>query len=77
MVITTYDNSVGINFSKISNGEYHSHKIYRNWLGRIILKITFLETRLQSSSVLKSYKFKFDTYDDATLVINNFIKTIK
>lgn len=71
MVITTYDNSVGINFSKISNGEYHSHKIYRNWLGRIILKINFLEKRVVS------YKFRFDTYDDATLVINNFIKTIK
>lgn len=76
MIITTVDKSVGINFSKISFGEYHSHEIYRNWLGLITLKITFLESGLRSSSVLKSYKFRFDNYDDAKHVIDTYIKTL-
>lgn len=77
MIITTYDNSVGIDFSKISIcGEYHSHKIYRNWLGRPTLKINFLEGRL-TSTVLTSYKFRFDTWEDAKHVIDTYIKTLK
>jgi len=78
MIITTRDFAVGINFSKISpHGEYHSHRIYRNWSGRVKLKINFLESRLSSNPELVSYKFKFDTYDEALYIMNQYLNNEK
>lgn len=77
MIITANDNSSGFNFSKVSRGIYHSHKIYRNIWGIWVLKINFLESRLNSSDALVSYKFKFDNFTDPQKIIEKYLNTIK
>jgi hypothetical protein len=73
MIVKIPNGSVGINFDIVSYGDYYSHRIYRNWLGRVILKINFSEKGLRSGPEIVSYKFRFDHYEDALYVINQYL----
>ena len=73
MIVKTPNGSVGIDFNKVSYGDYHSHRIYRNWFGQIKLEINFSERGLRAPTSIVRYKFKFDTYEEALYVINKYL----